>query len=391
MKKGLIGLLLVLSIVLSGCASKEANENYDYDPMENNYSDTNTQQKSPDPVVEEPTEQGGNVIDSQDTPTFENRKIIYRADLEMAVASPNTVYNNVLDTIANYTAYVEEADITYKRYAVTIRVLSSEFDQLIEDIETEGDIVSFEKTSEDVTNAYSIFEAHYEALEARHTRILELIATAEDLNTILLLEEERADIEAELNQIGNTLANYDSLVDYSTITLLIREAVEEIIVLPRTEAPILNVQEISKNTIVAEFYNHSDENVTLHVDLYKNGEFVEEYEENLFADSKTVVTFDELKSNSEYTIKYTTIASEHRISLQDLERVETLKTYGNKTTNTFLDSINLLVTLFEYLGLMIVGLLPFVVTGAVIIIPTRMLYRRFRKHKVHQISPIDEE
>ena len=69
----------------------------------------------------------------------------------------------------------------------------------IEEIKTSGELVSFEKSSEDVTNAYSTFEIRYAALQARHARILELIEVAVDLDVILMLEEERYEIEVELN------------------------------------------------------------------------------------------------------------------------------------------------------------------------------------------------
>lgn len=386
-KTWILTILISLGLLLSGCASDA-----EYDPSmiddEGGYQDDNTDLPNPDPVNEDPVEQGGTVQSDSALPELLNRKIIYEADMEMAVLDPDTVYDDVMDTIATYTAYVEAATITTERYRLTIRVLSSEFDDFIDDVKTTGELVSFAQTSEDITNAYSTFEARREALEARHDRILELIATAVDLDTILELEDERYEIEAELNQIGNTLANYDSLVDYSTVDLLIRKAVEEIIVLPRTTSPQVSVTEVTKNAISLELYNHSDENVTINVDLYQNGEFIEEYEESTYADSKVEVTFDDLKSDEEYTIKITALASEHRVSLTETLYRTTEPTYGNRTANTFVQSWNLLVTIFQGVGLVITGLLPFAITSAAILIPVRFIYvKKFRKPR--PTRPID--
>ncbi|AIO18469.1 hypothetical protein KQ51_00589 [Candidatus Izimaplasma bacterium HR1] len=387
MKKYLLVIMVVLGIALSGCGSNYEGDLYNEEP---GFNDENTNLESPNPVIDEIDDQGGDAVTNDNAaPALEDRKIIYRANLEMAVINPTSVYNDVLQTIDSYTAYIEEADITTNTYEITIRVLSSEFDEFIEDLKTSGELVAYSKTSDDITNSYSTFEARKLALETRHDRILELITAAEDLDTILLLEEERFEIEAELNLIGTKLANYDSLVDYSTVTLKIKEAIEEIIVLPRTQIPGISSMESTKNSISLELYNGSDENVTIHVDVYLNGEFITEYEENTFAESRVMVTFNELKSNREYTFKITSLAAEHRVSLVDTIRVETEKTYGNKTSNTFIDSVNLLVMMFEFIGLAITGILPFAVVAGVIYIPIR-IYLVKRKGKTTEF-PVDKE
>ena len=354
------------------------------------FNENDTELQDPDPVVEESNDQGGSETDSSNpAPPLDDRKIIYRANLHMSVTDPTTVYNSVLSTIDTYTAYIEEADITTNRYEVTIRVLSTEFDEFVEDLKTNGELVSYSKTSEDITNSYSTYEAKVDALETRHERILELIAEAIDLDTILMLEEERYEIESELNYIGSKLANYDSLVDYSTVTLLITEAREEIIVLPRTVEPHISFSETTKSSITMDVYNQSEESVTLHVDVYLNGDFVTEYEENTFSDSRTIITFDELKSNKEYTFKITALATDHRVSLEKTVRRDTEKTYGNRTSNTFVESVNVLVIVFEFLGLAVTGLLPFAITGAVLFIPVRIIIKK-RKGKTTDIT-VDEE
>lgn len=385
MKKLSVVLLVILAITLSGCASDQSMdpemEYYD----EYGYNDENNQLNDPEEIIEDGQNQGGDVTNDAQAPSLENRKIIYKADLVMAVVNPTEVYNSVLTSLESYQAYIENANITSDLYVVTIRVLSSEFDALVEDLKTSGELVSYQKTSEDITNTYSTFEARYEALQARHDRILELISEATNLSTILELEEERYEIEAELNNIGITLANYDSLVDYSTIDLTIKEAKEEIIVLPRTESPQVIITEISTSSINLEVYNNSEENITLQVDLYLNGEFVKEYEENMFSDSKTIVTFDELTSNKLYTIKVTALAENHRVSLVDTYKVDTEKTYTNQTTSTFIESVNVLVLIIQFIGIAISALLPFAVVISIIYFPLKIfVFNKRQKPEINQ-------
>ena len=380
MKKLIVVIMGVSILFLSGCSMAEEPSYYEEEYYDGEFSEEDSKIEDPAPEVNQPENQGGNtsVLSNSDTPAQLNRKIIYRASLAMKVVDPSVTYNEITDTIGDYTAYVEEADISQDRYDITVRVLSSEFDQFVEDIKTSGELVSYSKTSDDITNQYSTFEAKRLALETKHARILELITQADDLNTILMLEEERYDIESSLNAIGNTLENYDSLVDYSTVEISIREAVEEIIVLPRTENPNVSITETTNNSISLEIYNKDESNATIHVDLYQNGEFIEEYEEDTFAESVVEVTFDELDSNKEYTVKVTALSSEHRISLQEVRVTETEKTYGNRITNTFVESVSMVVMLFEYVGLALSGLIPFAVLFTVFFVPFRFISKRYK-------------
>lgn len=377
MKKGLLLVLIGLGLLLSGCASEMSYEP-EYYEGEGEYQDENTDLDDPDPVINEPQEEGGNVTVDSAAPELENRKIIYTADLEIKVENPAQTYNELLATIGTYTAYVETAGITTNRYRLTIRVLSSEFDDFVEDISTDGEIVSYSKTSEDITNAYSTFEARLAALETRHERLLELITGATDLDTILELEAERYEVEADLNAIGNILANYDSLVDYSTVTVLITKAVEEVIVLPRTTTPTISVQEITKDSVTLHVYNRSESNATIQIDVYQNGEFITQFEESTYAESMIETTFENLKSNKEYTFKVTAVAAGERVSLEEVTIRSTEPTYTNRIGEVFMGSLNLLGTIFEYLGLMVTSLIPFTITGMVLYVPIHF-WRRKRK------------
>jgi hypothetical protein len=378
MKKGLFVLLLGVGLLLSGCASGEMDYEPAYYEGEGEYQDENTDLDDPDPIVNEPQEEGGNVEVDSAAPELENRKIIYTADLAIKVENPVQTYNTLLETIGAYTAYVETAGITTDRYELTIRVLSSEFDDFVEEITTSGEIVSYSKTSEDVTNAYSTFEARLSALETRHDRLLELIADATDLDTILQLEEERYEVEADLNAIGNILANYDSLVDYSTVTVLITKAVEEVVVLPRTTTPTISVEDVTKDSITVHVYNRSESNATIQIDVYQNGEFITQFEESTYAESMIETTFENLKSNKEYTFKVTAVAASERVSLEAVRETSTDPTYTNRVGEVFLGSLDLLGMIFEFTGLMITSIVPFAVTGGILYVPIHF-WRKKRK------------
>lgn len=395
-KISLFVLIFAFGLLLTGCGSADkASDRYYGDE----YDVTDTEAEAPTGViggdsVDYTSTENGDVIQDATIPELENRKIIYTARLRMESVDPSIIYNNVIDSLDTYNAYVESADITSTRYVVYIRVLSENFTDFVEEIKTTGDVVSFSKTSEDVTNSYSTFEARKLALETQHARILELIEVAVDLEDILILEDARFEIETELNLIGANLANYDSLIDFSTIILTINKVTEEEVVLPKTSTPMVNVLEVTKNTIDLEVYNQSEESANIYVDLLLNGEFIRQYEETTYGESTVVFEIDELKSFEEYTFKVTSITADHRESNVVSRYSTTDKTFLNEVGNVFVVSFNSLVSIITFLSLAIVAILPYAIVGVVLFFPARILHKKYRikfpkKEKV--IKNIDKE
>lgn len=374
MKKKIILFMFVFIFMftLSACSSNDVKF------VSDEYGLTDSEPIPPTPEYIEAELSGGDVIQDADIPALLDRKIIYTASLTMESPEPETIYNDVIDSLGTYDAYVEAASITEDVYTLKIRVLSVNFTDFVEDIKTSGDLISYSKSSEDVTNSYSTFEARKLALETQHARILELIVEAVDLADILTLEDARFDIETELNEIGQSLANFDSLVDYSTINLTIYKTVETEIILPRTTDPTINVIEVSKSTVEIEVFNRADVPVTIYVDLLQNGEFIRQYEQDTWADSKAVFKIGDLDSYKEYTFKVTAISSDHRESYEVSKTIETEKTFINQVSSVFEVSLTTLVTIFEFLGLAVVAISPFALTGAILFFPGKILYKKIK-------------
>ena len=377
-KKLLLGILLLLTFSLAGCSAKSDNiEPGDY--YGDDYSETDSDPTPPAPVIEDTVLEGGDVIQAADIPALLNRKIIYTASLGMSSLTPATVYNDVISSLDTYGAYIEAETITASKYIVKIRVLSVNFTDFIDDIKQTGEVVSYSKTSEDITNAYSTFESRKLALETQQARILELIEVAVDLTDILTLEEARVNIETELNQIGDSLANFDSLVDFSTINLTIYETTEQVVVLPQTSRPSAYVVTTTKKTSELEVINQSDVAAIIYIDLLQNGEFVRQYEGEAFPGGKATFEISNLKSNTEYSFRITAISADQRESSILTKSILTESTFFNKVGNIFVGSFNVLVAIFEFTGLAIVAIAPFAVAFAIVYIPLRILYTKYFK------------
>jgi hypothetical protein len=151
------------------------------------------------------------------------------------------------------------------------------------------------------------------------------------------------------------------------------------VILPQTESPSVQVNNTTKNTTELEVTNRSDYAAIIYVDLLQNGEFLRQYEGEAFPNGSAIFEIDELKSNTEYTFKITTIAAEHRESNAVTRNILTESTFFNKVGNIFVQSFNVLVAIFEFVGLALVAIIPFALVALIIAIPSRIVYSKFLK------------
>ncbi len=373
MKKIALVIITVTVILLSGCSSSEMEA--DYVLNTESYRASGTDESGTDGSIDfEDDSSGGDISDFADNPVLANRKIIYIANLAILAEDPNAVYDIILSKLAIYEAYIEEEEITETRYEITIRVLSANMIDFINDIKDNGELVSYSKTSEDITNSYSTFEARKEALETQHARILELIEIAVNLDDILTLEEERIDIESELNEIGLVLANYDSLVDYSTINLVMVKTENVVELLSRSEKPYLEVTSYDVDSISVKVFNTSENTTTLYLVVKENGELVDSYEQEAYGISYLEFDLSDLNPDTTYSFEIYSQELDHSVSLSNLSVITTNKTYLIKVADVFIISYNSLVSVVSFLGLAITALAPFLVVGGIVFFPARVLY-----------------
>lgn len=372
MKKGYLVIMLLVVFGLSGCAA-----NAEYEPAGDEYYDSVQNGESESPEIDFTVDtNGGDVINSPDNPVLANRKIIYIANLALISTNPDTVYNNIVDMLSTYDGYIESENISNRKYVVTIRVLSANLMDFVEDIKLEGDVLNYSKTSEDITNSYSTFEARLDALETEHQRILDLIELAVDLDDLLILHDKRVEIETELNQIGLQLATYDSLVDYSTINITITKIENISDILDKTTKPSIYVKDQGTKYLTIQVINQSDEDATIYLKVKQNGELIREYDEEVYGGGSYEFEVTELDSNKVYTFEAYSLEKDHTISNMSTTSAKTESTFITRIASTFNASVNSIVTLFEVLGIMITALLPYAVLGTILFFPARILYRK---------------
>lgn len=172
---------------------------------------------------------------SAETITPQNQKLIRTLYLDAETEDMDTLLSEIDARIAELEGYVETKEIyngssyashRYRRASLTIRIPAPKLDDFVNQVAQVSNITSQRETTEDVTLTYVAIQSRITALETEQTRLLELLAQAENMEDLLMIESRLTEVRAELEEITSQLRVYDNLIDYGTIHLDLREVVE---------------------------------------------------------------------------------------------------------------------------------------------------------------------
>ena len=219
-----VGTLLILLVsIFAGCSARAPGAAYD--KSENYYAEMET--------VPATT---GAALESTNTTTTSaapiNQKLIRTVRLEAETEAMDDLLASVVQRVEELGGYIEDRNIyngsSYhsgsSRYAnLTIRIPADRLDEFVVQVSQVSNITSNRETTEDVTLAYVDTQSRIVALETEQARLLELLAKAENMEDLLLIEARLTDVREELERVNSQLRLYDNLVNYGTIRLDITE------------------------------------------------------------------------------------------------------------------------------------------------------------------------
>lgn len=165
----------------------------------------------------------------------QNQKLIRTMDLETETNDLDALIARLDERIAEMGGYVEDRNVrngsvysgrSYRYADLTVRIPVDRLDAFVEHIQGASNVVEYRESAEDVTLSYVATESRITALETEQTRLLELLAKAENMSDLLLIEERLTEVRTELEEVTSRLRLYDNLVDYGTIRLSITEVQE---------------------------------------------------------------------------------------------------------------------------------------------------------------------
>lgn len=162
-----------------------------------------------------------------------NLKLIWRADIRMETLQFDQSISNITEKVSNLGGFVENSYTSggsdlqgnyMEKYAtLTLRVPADKLNDFLSDLGDYGTITRQNLSSENISLEYADTEARKRALETEYDRLLELMAKAESIDTVIALEARMSEVRLQLDALSSQLRSYDNLVDYSTVEIDIQE------------------------------------------------------------------------------------------------------------------------------------------------------------------------
>ena len=166
---------------------------------------------------------------SEDAPV--TRKLLRNVNLSLQTTEYDAVVENIYQRVAETNGYIEHSDARDKgingkanrSMNMTVRIPNDRLDAFLETALTGAKVLNRSENTEDITLRYTDLEARVSTLEVERDRLMELLAEAENIDSIIALENRLSDIRYELESIKSSLRVYDNQVAYSTVWIDLTE------------------------------------------------------------------------------------------------------------------------------------------------------------------------
>lgn len=174
---------------------------------------------------------------SGSTPALpEGQKIITTLNITAQTEDMDPLLESINAKITQLGGYMEAQEIyngssygnsyRYRNAYLTIRIPAKDLDSFVALVKENANVVRQNTSTENVTLTYVGVQSRITALETEQSRLLELLAQAQNMEDLLLIESRLTDVQAELEEYTSRLRVLDNKIDYSTIHLDLEEVKE---------------------------------------------------------------------------------------------------------------------------------------------------------------------
>ena len=268
MRKRIIGLILIFSIIMVGCTSKTSeNLSSASQALEMAQSDSSVSTEMYDMdsgATEESSVNGEKLLEPK-------RKIIKSSQLSLETAKFNDVINSLEDMVKSYGGYIASSSIDAEginnnyqclRFAsYKINVPSDKLDDFLDESSKLATVRNKSTSAEDITAQYYDNESRLKSLQIQEERYLEILKTATEVKDIIEIENALTDVRYEIENLTTCLNKISNLVDMATVNINIQEVSQETVAqsVPKTlgekiSSSFVNslkkIKEFSINTVI---------------------------------------------------------------------------------------------------------------------------------------------
>lgn len=180
-------------------------------------------------IIEEEIESATGSLGAKVEQVTSQRKVIRTAYLNLQTLDFDGFVQALEQKMIEAGAYLQYADVyggnsSGRRSAdYTIRVPESALDTFLAGMEGIATVTNKTLGEQDVTLSYIDMENRVKTLQVEQERLLALLEKAEDLESIILLEERLSEVRYQLENYQSSLRTYDDKITYSTVQISVYE------------------------------------------------------------------------------------------------------------------------------------------------------------------------
>ncbi|MEA4920846.1 MAG: DUF4349 domain-containing protein [Clostridiaceae bacterium] len=167
-----------------------------------------------------------------------DRKLIKNYSAEIQTLEFENTISTLEEMVANAGGYIESSSqsgrgaVDYGRVyprdaSYTVRIPAGTAGNFVESLSQIGSVTNSSQHSDDITDYYYDTEAHLTILRAQETRLLELLAKAENVSDMITIESSLADVRYQIESLDGTMKRLDSQIEYSSVAIHINEVFTE--------------------------------------------------------------------------------------------------------------------------------------------------------------------
>ncbi len=172
----------------------------------------------------------------------DSTKLVYQCDISMETKDYANAKQKIKDLMKEYGCFIEsefESDDAYDWYesdyektsgtlelSLRLRVPSDKYSDFVSSIGEYGRVTSRSEHVSDITTDYYGTESMIESLKIQENRLLDMYNEAYTIEDMLNIEDRLTQVQAKIRQYQTQMNMYDLDIEYSIVTILLKEVME---------------------------------------------------------------------------------------------------------------------------------------------------------------------
>ncbi len=161
------------------------------------------------------------------SPEENNLKIVFGGSLDLESREYDKAVETLYQYVERYRMIIEKMEESYsginRNLYVTLRIPSGSFAEFMKEASNIGKVNHSTTNRSDFTKAYNDNSIEIEALEVQKERLMTMLKEADTIEEMMLVSDRLTQIETSLNKLKSRNDSIDMDVEYSSITLTLRE------------------------------------------------------------------------------------------------------------------------------------------------------------------------